>query len=135
MPVAPLEESDLPANRFRRSQRLLKSSEFQAVYRQGQTIVTPTLIFRVLPNELEVSRLGLTVSRKVGKAVVRNLIKRRIREVFRQKQGSFHGTFDIVVSPRRGILEKSFDDYVRGFDILLRKVRKLSFVDQDSPRK
>ncbi|QTD53701.1 ribonuclease P protein component [Sulfidibacter corallicola] len=110
--------------RFLKRNHLRKSSEFQKVFQRGRKVVTYTLIFRVLPNDLPESRIGLTVSRKVGKATKRNLIKRRVREAFRERKALFPQGFDIVISPRRGILERSFQDYQKSFDILLRKLQR-----------
>lgn len=95
------------------------------VFQNSKKVITPTLIFHLLVNELEHPRLGLAVSRKVGKAVKRNKVKRRIREAFRLKHGSFPFGVDLVVIPRRGVLEKNFDDYMTAFDILIRKTRRL----------
>jgi ribonuclease P protein component len=55
------------------------------------------------------SRLGLTVSRKVGNAVVRNRVKRRVREWFRRTRSSFAGSWDIIVIARRDAAELEFD--------------------------
>lgn len=87
-------------------------------------MVTPTLVFHVLPNGLEQSRLGLAVSRQVAKAVGRNLVKRRIREVFRRKKRYLKQKYDLVIYPRKGIQEKRIEDYCRSFDILVAKVNR-----------
>ena len=117
-------ENGLQDKRFRKHNRLLKSADFQNVYQHGFKVVTHTLIFRVFPSEHEEPRIGLAISRKVGKAVKRNLIKRRTREAFREKKASFKKGFDIVVSPRRGILDRDFQDYLKSFDILLKKINR-----------
>ena len=54
-----------------------------AVYERGKTWVGPTIVLRAVPNRTEFSRLGYSVSKAVGKAVVRNRVKRRLREVVR----------------------------------------------------
>ena len=57
------------------------SEEFSAVFRRGRAYYGAVLTVRVLPNALEVSRLGLVVGKKVGGAVERNRAKRRIRHI------------------------------------------------------
>ena len=64
------------------------------------------------------ARLGLTVPRAIGGAVVRNRIKRRIREAFRLHRAEIGPQWDIVVNPRRAALAASFPDIERA----LRKV-------------
>jgi ribonuclease P protein component len=59
-----------------------------------------------LPNDLDHCRLGLTVSRKVGCAVVRNRVKRMLREIFRKRCQSVHPSFDLVVNARPGIARR-----------------------------
>ena len=122
--VARLAERDLQANSFPRTHRLRKSAEFKTVFQNGKKVITGTLIFHVHANELGYSRLGLAVSRKVGKAVKRNKVKRRIREAFRHKSGTFPEGYDIVVIPRKGVLDKLYDDYLGAFEILLRKLKR-----------
>ncbi|WKZ57619.1 MAG: ribonuclease P protein component [Bdellovibrionota bacterium] len=85
-----------------KASRLLRHAEFSNVHDHGKKWATRLLVVYVAPSTLQTSRLGLTVSRKVDKrAVVRNRIKRRIREVFRMHRAMFLGNFDIVVVARQ----------------------------------
>ena len=68
----------------RGEQYLTKKNQYEAVYHSGNYRVGKELVVRILPNGLGVSRYGITVSRHVGKAVVRNRIKRRLREILRK---------------------------------------------------
>jgi len=115
----------LPDNRFPRAHRLRKSGEFKAVFSKGKKVITSTLVFHAMPTDLDHPRLGLAVSRKVGKAVKRNKVKRRIREAFRHCSGSFPASFDLVVYPRKGTLEKHFGDYVDAFEVLIKRVGRI----------
>lgn len=57
---------------------------------------------------------------------MRNLVRRRIREAFRLTASTFTDHVDIVVSPRRGIQEKPFQDYLKSFEFLAKKTRGIS---------
>ncbi len=62
------------------------------------------------PNDLSYSRLGLSVSRKVGNAVKRNRVKRLIRELFRKNKDKFPKGYDIVFIPRKGFSTLKLND-------------------------
>ena len=96
--------NDLPRTdcAFPRAVRLQAQRDFDRVYRDGQHAADATLVVLGVPNGLGQSRLGLAVSRKVGKAVTRNRWKRLIREAFRTQRRQMPAGFDWVVRPRRG---------------------------------
>jgi len=71
--------------RFPRTVRLTRRSEFEAVLGRGFRVHGRCLVVQLLAQELPHSRLGLTVPRRVGSAVVRNRVKRRLREIFRKR--------------------------------------------------
>jgi len=95
---------------FPRGKRLISSRDFQTVFRLGVNInAHPALHGRVLARpENVVSRLGLVVSRKIGNAVIRNRIKRRLREVFRKNEGNLPECMDIVLVAKPGIHRYSY---------------------------
>ncbi len=62
---------------------LTRPAQFSQVYRKGGSWANRLLVLKALPNGLELSRYGISVSRRVGGAVVRNRTKRRIREILR----------------------------------------------------
>lgn len=66
-------------------------------------------------------RLGLTVSRKVGNAVVRNRVKRRAREWFRQGRDELAAGVEVVVIARRAASQLSYEDGSRMLSALLRR--------------
>ena len=86
---------------FPKGNRLLKPAEFQQVFQQGRKIVAGELVIYVLAREDTASRLGMAVSRKVGKSVDRNRIKRLLREAFRLNQTRWP-VCDLVVVARPG---------------------------------
>lgn len=82
--------------------RLRKRWEFNTVYRMGCKKNTPHFLLLVSENNNSQSRLGITVSRKIGNAVVRNRVKRSIREFFRINRFRFDIPVDLSVIAKRG---------------------------------
>ncbi len=68
---------------MKRDERLTKPELFTLVYNEGKTQTDQFLVMRTRPNQLNYSRYGISVSKHVGKAVVRNRIKRLLREILR----------------------------------------------------
>ena len=96
---------------FPRAARVLRTVEFRLVYDNGFRVSGPLFAAFCMARETgfdEGPRLGLTVPRAVGKAVVRNRIKRRLREVFRLHRSKLAPKWDIVLNPRRAALEAEF---------------------------
>jgi ribonuclease P protein component len=87
---------------FRKHHRLLKRAQFRHTERKGFRRSGKHLVVVARKNEVDFSRLGITVTRKVGNAVVRNRWKRRIREVFRRNRDQVPEGWDFVVIVRKG---------------------------------
>jgi ribonuclease P protein component len=81
--------------------RLTRSADFERVYRQGRSIANRHLVLYAFSNRTGPdTRLGLSVSRKVGGAVERNLIKRLLREAFAHVEPDLQRGHDLVVVAR-----------------------------------
>ncbi len=88
---------------FARQQRILKASEFDAVYARRRRVVDSFFAVNFMPNELGLARLGLSIGAKaVGNAVARNRVKRLVRESFRRIAADLTG-LDLVVGARNGV--------------------------------
>ena len=82
-----------------RGERFLNNSgQYEIVYNGGRSWADKEIVLRALQNALEVSRFGFVVSRRLGKAVVRNRVKRRLREIARQT--TVRAGWDIVFIAR-----------------------------------
>ena len=90
------------SQRFGRHQRIRCRRDFDRVYRSDVFAADQVLVINACKNELPHARLGLSVSRRVGNAIVRNRWKRLIREGFRKNQHNMPHGIDYVVRPRRG---------------------------------
>ncbi|MSP78422.1 MAG: ribonuclease P protein component [Dehalococcoidia bacterium] len=99
--------------------RLTRQEEFARVMRQGRVQSNYLLLLRAAPNQLETSRFGYAIGKQVGTAVVRNLVRRRLREVARHmpvKSG-----WDMVISARKASATASFDALKASFEGLTRR--------------
>jgi ribonuclease P protein component len=95
--------------RFPWRHRIVRSSDYLAIYKSGRKQDAGKFVLFGRPNELGFHRLGLTVSRKVGGAVVRNRVKRLFREIFRRSAVEIPRHFDIVVNARRECAIASYE--------------------------
>ena len=91
-----------PDQSFPKRHRLRSQNDFDLVYKQDYFAADDVLVIRGRRNGLEFSRIGLSVSRRVGNAVVRNRWKRLIREGFRKQKADLPVGLDLVVRPRKG---------------------------------
>lgn len=69
---------------MRGEQYLTRAAQYGLVYNKGRSWVSKLVVMKTLPNELEISRYGFSVSRRVGASVVRNRVKRLFREILRR---------------------------------------------------
>jgi ribonuclease P protein component len=108
--------------RFRRSERLLRSSQYEHVAQQGRRGVSSAFVVVTAARDVgSPSRLGITASRRVGNAVVRNRIKRRIREWYRRARADLGDSRDVVVIARQPATRLAFDDLSRQLSGLLKR--------------
>ena len=104
-----------------RERRLTRPRDFAALRSNGRAWSGKLLVLVARPNSLETSRVGLSVSKRVGKAVVRNLVKRRLRETVRRVD--LREGWDILLIARKGAGEADFHALDRSLRSLCKRAR------------
>ncbi len=92
------------------TESLKKNRDFKYIYKRGKSAVSPVLAVYARKTRSEKNRIGITVSTKVGKAVVRNRVRRRIREAYRLNEARFEPGRDIIVVARVRAANSSFSE-------------------------
>ena len=101
---------------------LKENATFRRLYQRGRSAGNRYLVLYCRPNRLGHNRLGLTVSTKLGHAVVRNRIRRRLREVYRQSEAELKQGFDLVLVARTACVDASFSALTASFVSLTDKL-------------
>lgn len=101
--------------------RIKKNTDYQTVFKKGKQISGRGVILYYSKNSAQDTRVGIIVSKKVGNAVVRNRIKRIIREIFRLNWPDIKSGYDIIIITRKSIREKSFHDIEKTFIDIMRR--------------
>ena len=83
---------------MRRQLRLRRRKDFDAVFQEGRILSNRLLVFRSVPNQLQHNRYGFITSKRLGKAVVRNRVRRRLREDVRAL--ATRPGWDVVIAAR-----------------------------------
>ena len=98
----------LPRLDYPRACRLLQRAEFEAVYREGRRRSSQQFVVFCRRNGRALSRFGMSVKKALGGAVVRNRMRRRIRETLRQHRQEIAPGWDIVIHPRSSVATAPF---------------------------
>ena len=120
------EISRRPAQPAQKPARLRKALDFQRVRQQGRSVGTSLLTLGWTANDLALCRCGYVVGKRVGKsAVVRNRVKRRLREILRLqiKAGQVTPGYDLVLIARAGAAQATYQQLAADVTHLLRRAR------------
>ena len=105
-------------------QRLVQARQFQRAYEEGMSFVHPLLVLRAVDNGLPYNRFGFVVGGRIGKAVVRNQVKRRLREAMRLRATQIPPGWDLVLVARTPIVKASYQHIEEALDSLLPRLRQ-----------
>ena len=101
----------------------MRRGSFDAVYRAGKRFSSTHFTVFVRSNELALSRFGFSIKKALGGAVVRNRIRRRIREILRRNRTEIPSGWDIVIHPRSAVAKAAFAPLEAELVRLLRGIR------------
>jgi len=116
--------------RYTKAERLLKRREFRHVYDQGQRYHFPLFTVFVLKTAQENSRLGVTVTKRIGSAVARNRCKRLVKEVFRRNKWRLPVDLDMVVNAKHPMVEATYQEVENQFLTFIKKLATTPRVGQ-----
>ena len=111
---------------------LKENRVFRRLYAKGKSAVAPTMVLYCRRNGRRESRLGRTTGTKLGHAVVRNKVRRRLREIYRLHEDRFAPGYDIVVVARVRAVHSSYAVLERDF---LRLAKKLQLLPSQEGKK
>ncbi|KAB3533831.1 ribonuclease P protein component [Alkaliphilus pronyensis] len=103
--------------------RLKKNEDFRIVYKNGKSMANKLLIIYIMKNLSDKNRVGFTVSKKVGKSVVRSRVKRLMKESYRLNDSKLISGYDIVFIARENCKEANFKEVESALLHLIRKMK------------
>jgi ribonuclease P protein component len=110
-----------PTLTLKRDERINKKADFEKIYKEGSSVVSPYFVVIYLKNSLPFTRLAISIKKKFGKAHKRNKLRRIIKEIFRKNKQSVRDHYDILIIPRKG-LSDSFDEKEPNYSFIKRQL-------------
>ncbi|MGP7819565.1 ribonuclease P protein component [Niallia sp. 01092] len=106
---------------MRKEYRIKKNKEFQQVFKKGQSFANRQfVVYKLCKTGQEHFRVGLSVSKKIGNAVVRNRTKRYIRQVFLELENLLDHEADYVIIARKPVSEMNFEEILKSLNHVLK---------------
>lgn len=106
---------------------LTKKRDFDLVFKKGKNQSSRYLVIYAMPNSLKFCRFGLAVSKKIGKAVIRNRLKRLLRESLRALSKEIPAPCDIVIVARKFAPEGTLNDFINDIKTALLRFKDEGF--------
>ncbi|RKD22248.1 ribonuclease P protein component [Caminicella sporogenes DSM 14501] len=107
-------------------ERLKKNIDFKKVYSRGKSLADKYVVIYMAKNNLDVTRVGFTASKKVGKSVVRNRARRLIKESFRNNSKGIKKGYDLVFIARVSIKDANYKDVEKCVVRLLKRANLIN---------
>ena len=115
---------------LKRINRLKKRYQFNYVYKSGEHFSGEHMVLYVVSSKTKNIKVGLAVTKKIGHAVVRNRVRRKLREIIKKQVPTLKQNYNIIVVARENISEASFDKLSAEFLKLLKKANLIQ--DEES---
>lgn len=109
---------------------LKKNSDFKFVYSKGRSFATKILVMYYRPNQLGHNRIGFSISKKVGKAVIRNRLRRLMKENLKRMNDIKEG-YDIIFIARVSMAEADFYHIEKNIKYIFSKTRLIKNIKPD----
>lgn len=106
---------------MRREYSLKRNKEFRYVYRRGKSVSDKTMVLIYVPTKTPHLKVGFSVSKKIGNSVVRNLVKRRMKEAFFSLLENVNPNCLLVFTPREQAREMMYQEILFSMCKLLKK--------------
>jgi ribonuclease P protein component len=109
---------------FTKADRILKRREFEALTKCGRRVQNEHFIAVFSPSQIDRSRLGVTVTKRVGSAVKRNRVKRVVREFFRLNRHRLSGKWDINIVAKKQVADATSEKAARSLENILYRIAR-----------
>jgi ribonuclease P protein component len=128
-----LQEVHCEKQSVKRRYRVREDRRFREIRQRGRSFSNDVIVLTALANDLPYSRFGFAVSSRIGNAVVRNRIKRRLREIIRLRMAWIRPGCDIILIARKPIRSAEYGQLETACARLLRRAQLLIDEDQSGP--
>ncbi len=105
---------------------LRRNKDFSIIYKSGRSVASKHIVIFYKKNNLGYNRTAFLASKKVGKSVIRNKAKRRMKEIHLLYKNKLCKGYDLIFIARKNINDVKFTELVKSTELLLRKIKLFS---------